>query len=164
MDSKSPDNNDLAEPRETTPKLPDPFVAGGWLVEPELNSLRRGTVERHLEPKVMKVLLALAEHPNHVVSKDDLIRAVWPGTFVSDDVLTRCISMLRRATRDDPSMPHFIQTIPKVGYRLVAEIEEAPVEPVPVPHRPLAAPVLSDVSEARIDVSVPEIARIETTQ
>jgi Tol biopolymer transport system component/DNA-binding winged helix-turn-helix (wHTH) protein len=143
MENKSPENNELRE----TQKLAEPFIAGGWIVVPELNSLRRGSVERHLEPKVMKVLLALAEHPNHVVSKDDLMAAVWPGTFVSDDVLTRCISMLRRATHDEPSMPHFIQTIPKVGYRLVAEIEELPPEPeklVPqyIPHPP--APLGSD--------------------
>ena len=144
MEYKSPDNNDLAENRETPRKLLDPFLAGDWLVEPELNSLRRGTVERHLEPKVMKVLLALAEHSNHVVSKDDLMAAVWPGTFVSDDVLTRCISMLRRATRDDPSRPQFIQTIPKLGYRLLAEIHDAPAEPEPSHIRPLPEPVAAD--------------------
>jgi Tol biopolymer transport system component/DNA-binding winged helix-turn-helix (wHTH) protein len=99
-------------------------------VEPELNCLRKDDEEKHLEPKVMKVLLALAEHPNHVVSKEDLIAAVWPGTFVGDDVLTRCISVLRRVTQDDASMPHFIQTVPKVGYRLLAPIYELPLQPV----------------------------------
>ncbi|HEY9138388.1 MAG TPA: winged helix-turn-helix domain-containing protein [Terriglobus sp.] len=99
-------------------------------MEPELNCLRKDDEEKHLEPKVMKVLLALAEHPNHVVSKEDLIAAVWPGTFVGDDVLTRCISVLRRVTQDDASMPHFIQTVPKVGYRLLAPILELPLQPV----------------------------------
>ena len=106
-----------------------PFQAGDWTVEPELNCLRKDDQEKHLEPKVMKVLLALAEHPNHVVTKEDLIAAVWPGTFVSDDVLTRCISVLRRVTQDDATMPHFIQTVPKVGYRLLAPIHELLVEP-----------------------------------
>jgi len=118
-----------------------PFQAGDWIVEPELNCLRKDHQEKHLEPKVMKVLLALAEHPNHVVTKEDLIAAVWPGTFVSDDVLTRCISVLRRMTQDDATMPRFIQTVPKVGYRLLAPIHELPADPVeeqveasPVPH------------------------------
>jgi Tol biopolymer transport system component/DNA-binding winged helix-turn-helix (wHTH) protein len=112
----------------------------------------------------MKVLLALAEHPNHVVSKDDLITAVWPGTFVGDDVLTRCISMLRRATRDDPSRPHFIQTIPKVGYRLVAEIQEAPPEPPQAQHpRQAPTPALSAVEVGAEAVANAEEARIETT-
>ncbi|WP_280138044.1 winged helix-turn-helix domain-containing protein [Terriglobus roseus] len=138
-------------------------MAGSWLVEPELNSLRRGDIERHLEPKVMKVLLALAEHPNHVVSKDDLITAVWPGTFVSDDVLTRCISMLRRATRDDPATPHFIQTIPKVGYRLVAEIQEAPPEPAPAQPKPLPAPVTSNVEDLPGIVAATKKTETETS-
>jgi Tol biopolymer transport system component/DNA-binding winged helix-turn-helix (wHTH) protein len=105
-----------------------PFQAGDWIVEPELNCLRKDDQEKHLEPKVMKVLLALAQHPNHVVAKEDLIAAVWPGTFVSDDVLTRCISVLRRVTQDDASMPHFIQTVPKVGYRLLAPVHDLPSE------------------------------------
>ncbi|AFL87085.1 DNA-binding protein with winged-HTH domain [Terriglobus roseus DSM 18391] len=160
MERKSPNDNDLLEARGNCLKPPAPFIAGGWLVEPELNSLRRGTVERHLEPKVMKVLLALAEHPNHVVSKDDLMTAVWPGTFVSDDVLTRCISMLRRATRDDPSRPQFIQTIPKVGYRLVAAIEEAPVEKEPTQRRLNPQPETSDVSPEEMVTAIPEIAHL----
>lgn len=111
-------------------ELRTPFQAGDWIVEPELNCLRKDDEEKHLEPKVMKVLLALAEHPNHVVAKEDLIAAVWPGTFVGDDVLTRCISVLRRVTQDDASMPHFIQTVPKVGYRLLAPIHELALKPV----------------------------------
>jgi Tol biopolymer transport system component/DNA-binding winged helix-turn-helix (wHTH) protein len=100
------------------------FEAGGWIVEPELNCLRKGNLEQRVEPKVMKVLLTLAAHPNHVVSKENLIATVWPDTFVSDDVLTRCISILRRITGDDPHAPRFIQTVPKAGYRLVAPISE----------------------------------------
>jgi Tol biopolymer transport system component/DNA-binding winged helix-turn-helix (wHTH) protein len=98
------------------------FLAGDWVVQPELNSLSKDGLEHHVEPKVMSVLLVLAEHPNHVVAKEDLIAAVWQGTFVGDDVLTRCISILRRITEDDPHSPHFIQTVPKVGYRLVAPV------------------------------------------
>ena len=105
------------------------FSAGKWTVEPELNLLRRESEERHIEPKVMKVLLTLASRQNHVFSKEELISVVWPDTFVSDDALTRCISILRRITDDDAHAPHFIQTVPKVGYRLVAPISELPSEP-----------------------------------
>ena len=94
------------------------FKAGDWVVEPELNTLRRAQEERRIEPKAMRVLLALASRQNHVFSKEELIAAVWPNTFVGDDVLTRCVSILRRATEDDPQAPRFIQTIPRVGYRL----------------------------------------------
>ena len=64
-----------------------------------------------------------------MVHKDDLISAVWPDTFVSDDVLTRCVSILRRVTEDDAHHPRFIQTVPKVGYRLVAPISPLAEEP-----------------------------------
>ena len=103
-------------------EAPGAFQLGDWTVEPELNALRKDGVEQRVEPKVMRVLLALAAHGNRVVSKEALIAAVWPDTFVSDDVLTRCISILRRITQDDSHAPHFIQTVPKKGYRLLAPV------------------------------------------
>lgn len=98
------------------------FSIAEWTVEPELNAISRDGMTTHLEPKVMKVLLQLAMAPGHVVTKEHLIETVWPDTFVGDDVLTRCISVLRREMHDDPHAPHVIQTIPKAGYRLVAEV------------------------------------------
>jgi Tol biopolymer transport system component/DNA-binding winged helix-turn-helix (wHTH) protein len=124
------------------------FRVGEWVVRPDLNSLSRDGVEQHLEPKVMLVLLALAAQPNRVISKEDLIAAVWPDTFVGDDVLTRCISILRRVTEDDAHAPHFVQTIPKVGYRLVASVVEVETpaeekEPAPLPILASALPIAS---------------------
>ena len=106
------------------------FSIDEWLVEPELNALTRAGETVHLEPKVMQVLVQLARHPGKVLSKEELIASVWPDTFVSEQALTRCISILRREMQDDPHTPHYIQTISKSGYRLVAEvraIEESPV-------------------------------------
>ena len=91
-------------------------------VEPSLNSVTGPAGTTRLEPKVMQVLLCLAEHADQVVTKESLMRAVWPDTFVGDDVLTRAISELRRVFGDDVKGPRFIQTIPKRGYRLVAPI------------------------------------------
>jgi DNA-binding winged helix-turn-helix (wHTH) protein/tetratricopeptide (TPR) repeat protein len=76
---------------------------------------------------MMEVLLCLAEKRGEVVSKEQLIRTVWANTFVTDDVLTRCISELRRALHDDPKNPKVIQTIHKKGYRLVAPVSS--IEP-----------------------------------
>ena len=70
----------------------------------------------------MQVLVCLAEHPGKVISKDHLLQRVWPGTFVTEDVLTRAVSELRHAFGDDPKHARFIQTIPKGGYRLVATV------------------------------------------
>jgi DNA-binding winged helix-turn-helix (wHTH) protein len=112
--------SNLKESRTRLEERRTDFRAGEWTVRVELNSLTRDDVVRHIEPKVMKVLLTLSAQQGRVVSKEELISTVWPDTFVGDDVLTRCISILRRITEDDPHTPHFIQTIPKVGYRLVS--------------------------------------------
>lgn len=98
------------------------FFIAEWTVKPDLNAISKDGLTIHLEPKVMKVLVQLAMTPGQVLSKERLIETIWPDTFVSDDVLTRCISVLRREMHDDPHAPRYIQTIPKAGYRLVAEV------------------------------------------
>ena len=91
-------------------------------VEPSLNSVTGPAGTTRLEPKVMQVLVCLAAQAGQVVPKERLMRTVWPDTFVGDDVLTRCISELRRVFGDDVKEPRFIQTIPKSGYRLIAGV------------------------------------------
>lgn len=79
---------------------------------------------QHLEPKVMEVLVALAEHAGEVVEREELLRCVWGSrAAVADEPLTRCIAELRRALGDSRQTPAFIQTIPKRGYRLLCAIE-----------------------------------------
>ena len=102
------------------------FRIGEWVVQPQLNSIRNGDDVLRLEPKVMQVLVQLALRPHEVSTKDDLIQAVWPDTHVGEQVLTRCISELRRILREDPRSPRYIQNIPKVGYRLL--VPAVPVE------------------------------------
>jgi DNA-binding winged helix-turn-helix (wHTH) protein/Tol biopolymer transport system component len=98
------------------------FRVGIWLVQPNLNTVSANGTTMRLEPKVMDVLVCLADHPNEAVSKEVIHKVVWCDAFVSDDVLTRAISELRRAFQDDPRNPKFIETIPKRGYRLVASV------------------------------------------
>jgi TolB-like protein/DNA-binding winged helix-turn-helix (wHTH) protein len=100
--------------------LTDSFRIGEFHVEPSLNTVTGPAGPTRLEPKVMQVLVCLAAHAGQVVSKERLMRSVWPDTFVGDDVLTRCISELRRVFGDDAKEPRYIQTIPKSGYRLIA--------------------------------------------
>jgi len=107
------------------------FQVGTWLVQPTLNCILSNGKIAHVEPKVMHVLVYLAEHAGQVVDKERLIKAVWPDTFVTDDVLIRAIAELRKAFHDDTHNPRFIQTIPKGGYRLIAPVE--PVAPVSLP-------------------------------
>jgi TolB-like protein/DNA-binding winged helix-turn-helix (wHTH) protein len=98
------------------------FRLGPWLVRPGLNTLSQNGSSTRLEPKVMEVLVCLAASAGEPVSKEVILKTVWPETFVSDDVLTRSISELRRVFEDDPREPRFIQTIPKRGYRLLPTV------------------------------------------
>lgn len=80
-----------------------------------------------LEPKVMQVLVMLARYAGHVVSRAHLMEEVWPGVVVTDYTLSRCIYQLRdklgEITDGDGDI---IETLPKRGYRLLAEVERSP--------------------------------------
>jgi Tol biopolymer transport system component/DNA-binding winged helix-turn-helix (wHTH) protein len=103
------------------------FRIGDRTVVPTLNQILHGGAAVHVEPKVMRVLLYLAARGGEVAGREELIREVWPDTFVTDDVLKRCVSDLRKALGDEHRNPRFIETIPKVGYRLLTTVE--PAEP-----------------------------------
>ncbi len=100
------------------------FRLGSWLVEPASGSLSRDDEVIHLAPKVMELLLFLVSNQGEVVSKEQLMSAVWPDTFVAETALTRSISELRHSLDDNSSHPVYIETIPKRGYRLLAKVEE----------------------------------------
>src|SRR5512140_3423963 len=98
------------------------FELGEWAVHPKLNAVVRDNASRHVSPKAVEVLVFLARQQGEVVSKEDVLAAVWSGTFVTDDALTRCIGELRRVFDDDAREPTIIQTIAKRGYRLVPSV------------------------------------------
>ncbi len=99
------------------------FRLGSWRVEPARNLIRAASDIRHLEPQVMDLLVLLASTGGRVVSKTEIIDAVWEGRFISEASLTRTMADLRRALDDEARTPRYIETIPKRGYRLVAEVE-----------------------------------------
>jgi TolB-like protein/DNA-binding winged helix-turn-helix (wHTH) protein/Tfp pilus assembly protein PilF len=100
-------------------------VGDSHRVDPSLNSVTGPAGTIRLEPKVMQVLVLLAAHAGQVVAKERLMATVWPDTFVTDDVLTRAISELRRVFGDDAKESRFIQTIPKSGYRLISGVSSS---------------------------------------
>lgn len=77
-----------------------------------------------LTPKVFEILLALVEKSGHVVEKDDLMKRVWPDTFVEEGNLTQSVSLLRKALGETPGGAQFIETISRRGYRFVATVLE----------------------------------------
>jgi adenylate cyclase len=98
------------------------FRVGDWLVEPDLNRISNESGAISIEPKVLDVLICLARCPGEVLSKEKILRTVWPDTFVSDGILSYSISELRKAFGDDAKNPRVIQTISRKGYRLIAPV------------------------------------------
>lgn len=113
----------MSETPSLRERFSDGLWVGEWFVEPMLNRIRLEDEEIQLEPKVMAVLLCLAKRPGKTVTKEKFKDEVWTETVVTDDVLSRCISQLRKVFDDDPKDPSYIETIRKTGYRLVAPVE-----------------------------------------
>ena len=99
----------------------------------EFGRFRLNTAERvllregelvSLTPKVFDILLTLVENSGQVVSKEDLMKRVWPDTYVEEGNLTQNISLLRKALGETPGGVQFIETVPRRGYRFVAETSE----------------------------------------
>jgi DNA-binding winged helix-turn-helix (wHTH) protein/TolB-like protein/Flp pilus assembly protein TadD len=76
-----------------------------------------------LTPKVFDILLALVERGGHIVEKDDLMKKVWPDTFVEEGNLTQNVSLLRKALGENRDRPQFIETVARRGYRFVAAVK-----------------------------------------
>ncbi len=75
-------------------------------------------------PKIFDLLLALVENHGHIVQKSILMERVWAGSFVEDSNLTFSIRQLRKILGDDKHHPQFIETVPRRGYRFIANVEE----------------------------------------
>lgn len=102
-----------------TPFVFNPFALGDWQIDAATNSMRRAHERRRIEPKQMRVLLSLAAANGTVRSRFDLLDEVWPTRYVVDGTLKRAVSELRKALGDDARNPRYIETVHKVGYRLM---------------------------------------------
>lgn len=124
-----------------SPSLRDRFWLEDWLVVPPQNLLSRNGEAVHVRPKVMDLLVVLAEHSGVVVSGEDLQMAVWGRRYLARSALAGAICELREALRDDPQQPRFVETVSKRGYRLMSPVSlDAPeAEPIVVPSRRMAS-------------------------
>lgn len=98
------------------------FTLGDTVVRPSLNTIETGDEVERLPAKVIDVLVALSERPGEVWAKADLFMRVWGDATIGDDALPHAVWLLRKALRDDPKQPRFIETIPRRGYRLLMPI------------------------------------------
>jgi DNA-binding winged helix-turn-helix (wHTH) protein len=109
---------------------PQDFQLAEWLVQPSLDQLTSGGAVVRIRPQLMDLLVCLAARAGRTVARQELATAIWPGQFVADSGLARCVAELRRALGDSARQPRIIETIPKRGYRLVAAVSPADVPPV----------------------------------
>ena len=108
--------------------------------------LLRGGEEVLLTPKVFDLLVVLAQNRGRLMGKEELLKALWPDSFVEEANLNVNVSALRRALGETPSAPQYVETVPRRGYRFVADVRELAaadsreIVPASLPAEPEAKP------------------------
>lgn len=97
-------------------------------IDPALGCVKLAGQEQTLRQQAFHVLLYLLERHQRLVSKEELLENIWKDTAVTDNALVQCIVEIRKALGDDCRHPRFIKTVPKLGYRFVGAVQEAPSE------------------------------------
>lgn len=134
-------DSDMATPDQIDLARASPFRLGPITVEPALRQVTAARSET-LEPRVMQVFVVLAMANGGLVSRDDLVRQCWEGRIVGDDSINRVIARLRKLADEHGVGAFRIETITKVGYRLIGQV----VLTAPSVRAPLA----TDIIEAPI--------------
>src|SRR5688500_14366422 len=129
------------------------FRFDAFELDGQRRTLRRSGTAVQLRPLAFDALGFLLRHAGRVVTKDELIAAIWPGLVVTDDSIARCISDIRRALRDVEQ--RIIKTVPRRGYTLAvpvtlvgssfAQPDSAALDAVHAEAAPAAAKVLTPV-------------------
>src|SRR6478735_244629 len=105
------------------PAAPTRFRLGDWLVDATNHELVAAGGRVRLQPRQMQLLLRLAREPDTLLRREQLLGDVWEGRYVNDEALSRAIAELRQLLADDPRAPKYIETVPRLGYRLIARPE-----------------------------------------
>ena len=100
------------------------FRFADFVLDVKDHTLTRSGLPVHLRPKSFDTLVYLVRHHGRLVTRDELLEAIWAGVVVTDGTLTHCIEEIRVALDDDPRNVRFLQTVPHLGYRFVAEVGE----------------------------------------
>jgi TolB-like protein/DNA-binding winged helix-turn-helix (wHTH) protein len=123
-------------------KIKDPFQLGAWRIDPTLDTISRDGQTLKLEPRMMRLLVCLADSGGAVVSVDRLLAEVWAGVVVGPASVYQAISQLRRLLGDTDPEPTYIANVPRKGYRLVAAIRPITAATPATPPGPGLAPVI----------------------
>ena len=106
-----------------------PLRIGAWCLDPRTGQMSRDGETVRVEARTSRLLVYLAEHAGEVVSIDELLNHVWSGVVVTPDSVYQSIASLRRILGDDPKQPKYIATVPRLGYRMVADVGPWVAEP-----------------------------------
>ena len=128
-----------------------PFLFEDYRLDPDRRELTRASQAIAIGPQVFDLLLHLVENREHVVSRDDLLAAVWGGRIVSESTMTSHINAVRKAIGDSGGEQRLIRTIARKGFRFVGEVRESP-SPEAL-HLPKAA---ASADMASAELSLPE--------
>ena len=113
-------------------RLKELYEFGPFRVDPEKEILLRAGQPVPLTPKTFQILLVLVRHHKEVVTKDDLMKTVWPDTFVEEANLSRNIFMLRKALGESPQDHQYVLTVPGRGYRFAESVRLVPEQEVSI--------------------------------
>lgn len=100
----------------------DAFLIGSVRIDPRRLTVTIDDMHRSVEPLAMRILMVLVEAEGQVVTREEMIDAVWPDGYAGEGSLSRAIWSLRQALGDNARSPDFIETVPSVGYRLKADV------------------------------------------
>jgi len=107
------------------------YEFGRFRLDPNRHRLLHNGETVPLSAKAIETLTALVQNPGKLLEREALMQAVWPDTIVEDANLTVAISQLRKALNQNSDTGEFIQTIPRIGYRFVADVHEVVDEATP---------------------------------
>ena len=110
------------------------------VLDPDAFAVEKSGQVLALEPKSIRLLLYLVQNRSRAVSKEELLRSVWEDVSVSDNSLARLVAQLRKALGDDAKIARYIETVPTIGYRFIAEVVELPARAPLTPAPPVVAP------------------------
>ncbi len=100
---------------------------GGFELDVREGTLRRGEQSVDVQPKVVDALVLFVRRAGELVTREELLAALWPDTHVSDDALQQLVRKVRKALGDDATEAQFVETVPRRGYRFVASVAEIEV-------------------------------------
>ena len=126
--------------------MPETITIGSWEFAPDTGILSRDGETVRLESRTAALLEILCRRAGQLISQSDIIEQVWDGRAVSPNSVAVVISDIRRALGDDPRAPQYVETLPKRGYRLIADVSPMPD---PDPAGEDSAPAIAGLARRR---------------